>query len=912
MIKRLSNNKRIRVLLAIVLLLTISLSFVGVSYAAQQFSASKDDLRNNSVVGGAILENNGGNPPNLSGYETKKDNPSLGYDAIYGTSDRSTYYRGEVPNIDAYKDKPKFNSDAIDSTTRTWYNSPKKISEKLSWDSNKTNDIHAMSLVDKNANIMSGLINILSGLIYGIFALLNVIFSAFVKLFISIGNFDVSFLTKLDPIGITKNVTEVLIGDGNTFSPILILATVVFMIGLIGVIAKNVTSGTESGRKIVQEALIMVLAFIMVGVSINGGWDRILVATTQFSSKAITSINKDLGEKVKLFTYDTGNPGEDSNNTMNGLVSKTFIDSVISQQFGVNVNELDLYGTNVDTQKLWGIDAATMKDIVSKVSSKDDIATVSVGNENNSSSPNLGYMWYAMNTGVDTTDPIYVKDGRIYPNVVSKDRVLYIIDILSAIDAEAGGSPKAQAIIQRFKSPSVDPLNMILITLITAGMAYALALVSIISLASKLIFNAGFFFVPFFPIMLLIPKLRDTVKKSLNTWINSAVKMVLSQAMMIIIIFVASSLCSYANAQSYIVCFIILLAFGKYAPVIITKANDAISANRDQLQLSRQLDSRLSSMANSYSRGSVADNISAAKERKKQMRERMNNVDQQQKPHDYTGDTSFTDGGASGSGFSNFGDGAINYTEEDKAALSNIADNLASRNKEIDNMSLTDIAKNLGVGDSVDINSLGDIEEKLNNFEEISNSKSDISSQNRQKIESILTSKTASVLSATRFGNMIVGASWNKVQSHYNKKAERGGLNSIESIKYNSTKDKQAKLLNTKVNIGGKEMTLREAINNSRDKMKKEAAKSANNSAANISANRVKIMKEKKEKEDIVNAYNKGRAIRVGMKGNSKSVEEAIKVVKKQEKKKFGKSSPNKSEGISSKRQDMKKNNGDK
>ncbi len=27
----------------------------------------------------------------------------------------------------------------------------------------------------------------------------------------------------------------------------------------------------------------------------------------------------------------------------------------------------------------------------------------------------------------------------IYPNVVSKDRVLYVIDILSAIDAEAGG-----------------------------------------------------------------------------------------------------------------------------------------------------------------------------------------------------------------------------------------------------------------------------------------------------------------------------------------------------------------------------------------------------------------------------------------------------------------------------------------
>ena len=94
--------------------------------------------------------------------------------------------------------------------------------------------------------------------------------------------------------------------------------------------------------------------------------------------------------------------------------------------------------------------------------------------------------------------------------------------------------------------------------------------------------------------------------------------------------------------------------------------------------------------------------------------------------------------------------------------------------------------------------------------------------------------------------------------------------------------------------------------------MKKEAAKSANNSAANISANRVKIMKEKKEKEDIVNSYNKGRAFRVGMKGNSKSVEEAIKVVKKQEKKRFGKSSPNENEGISSKRQDMKKNNGDK
>lgn len=912
MIKRLAENKIIRLSLAIVLLLALSLSFVGVSYAAQQFSAKKDDLRNTSVIGGSILENNGGNPPDLSGYETKKDNPSIGYDAIYGTSDRSTYYRGEVPNIEDYKDKPRFNSDSIDSTTRTWYSDPKKISEKLSWDSSKTNDIHAMSLVDKNENIMSGLINILGGLVYGLFGLINAVLSVLVKLFISIGNFDVSFLTKLDPIGISKNVTNVLIGDGTTFSPILILAIVVFMIGLVGLIAKNVTSGTESGRKIFQEALIMILAFVMVGVSINGGWDRILVATTQFSAKAITSINKDLGEKVKLFTYDTGNPGDDSNNTMNALVSKTFIDSVISQQFGVNVNELDLYGTNVDTQKLWGIDASTMKDIVSRVSSKDNIATVSVGSDNNSDSPNLGYMWYAMASGVDTTDPIYVKDGRVYSNVVSKDRVLYVTDILSAIDAEAGGSPKAQAIMQRFNSPSTNTINMVLVTFITAAMAYALALVSIISLASKLIFNAGFFFVPFFPIMLLIPKLRDTAKKAANTWINSAVKMVLSQAMMIIIIFVASSLCSYANFQSYIVCFIVLLAFGKYAPIIITRANDAISANRDQLQLSRQIDSRLSSMANSYSRGSISDNINAAKERKNELRGRMSKESQQQRPHDYTSEAASTVRGGTSSGFSNFGNGAISVTKEDKETLNNVIDNLASKNEDIDDMSMSDIANTIGLGNDINLNSLSDLENKLNNFEELSDKKSNIASRNRKKIESILTSRPVNIVSATRFGNMIVNTSWNKIQSHYNNKDGRKGLNKLESIKYNSAKDKQDKLLDTKVNINGREVTLRDAINSGREEMKKDAAKSAKIKAVNISNNRIKIQQAEKNREDIEHAYQKGKAFRAGMQGNSKSVEEAIKVVKRQEKKAAKKSVPNNNEGIATKRQDMKKNNGNK
>lgn len=852
-----------KILLVIAVLFSLTLSFIGVAYAGQQFSANKDSMKNSSVIGASIISNNGGGVPDLSGFDPgKKKNPGIGFDSLYGISSRDTIYTGEVPNIEDYKDKPKMSSAEIDSTTRNWYNDPKSVTEKLSWDNGNTNDIHAMNLLDQNINFMTTVIRMLGGFAIAIFMFFNAIFALLLKLFIAIGNFDVTFITKLDPIGISKNVRDVIIGDGSTISPILILATVIFMIGLVGLIAKYVTSGEAPARKIMQETMILILAFFLVAVSINGGWDKILEKTTQFSSTVITALNKDLGSKIKLFTYSTGNPGDDANNTMNGISAKTFIDVIIKQQFGVSVNELDLYGAGVDTQKLWGIDQATMQNIVKNVSSEANIATVSNGSEDNSATPNLGYMWYAASSGVKANDPFYVKDGKIYPNVVSKDRTLYVIDILSAIDAEAGGSPKAQAIMRSFKSPSSYWLEIFMCTIITIVETWAIALLAIISLASKLLFNAGFFFVPFFPIMLLIPKLRDTARKAINTWINSAVKMVLSQAMMIIIIFTSSSLCSYANFGSYFVDIVVLIFFGKYAPVILTRINDAVSANRDQLQFARRIDSRLSSAANSYSRKNMLDNINDAKTRKKELRDRLNNnAKNSDHPKDYTEDAKNSLGGLPDGGkFSNYGEGGIEFTDKDKEDYKDIVDNLADKNEEIDKISDADLAKQLGI--DIDYNKLAEADEQLAKFSNIADERKKKSDKHRDIIEKALTSNAASVISGTRFGNYVVSNAWKISNETFNNADKRGNLRRLDATKKNSVNDKREELLSKKVNIGGKTVTVKKAIDTERENRKKEQKEQAKKQANSIIKNRMKIKRQEESDAKAADAYKVAESIR--------------------------------------------------
>lgn len=860
----------------------ILICFVSISYAAGAFKLSKDDMRDSSIIGAPIVSNSGSTISSIADFDIKNSSPSIGLDSLYGVENRHTVYNGEVPSKDDYngdyKDKPSESSANIDSTIRNWWNGPWKISSKLTWDNSTTNDIHAMNLSDKNKNINSDLTEALRSGGFTFFAFINMLLDSLVKILIYIGNLDVSFIETLDPFGLVKSITTILIGDGKTYSPVLILALIVFMIGIVGIVAKRAKSGDASAMEIVQEAGMFVLAMILVGVSINGGYDKLFNATTQFSTKIISNLGMSTGSKNALFEYDTGNTTSDVNNSMNAMTSKNFVDLIISQEFGYSVNELDLYGDGVDTQALWGIDADKMKWIVNNVSGdgSTNIAAVSTGGTDNSDSPNLGYFWYAAASGVDNTDPFTDDDGKLTINSASTDRVLYVTDILSAIDAEAGGSAKAQDIMRHMSYTSYNWLEMLSITLVTASMIYALALVAIISLSGKLIFNLGFFAIPILPILILVPSMRDTAKKAFNTWINSAIKMVLAQAMMMIIIYTSAAICSGANVSSYVVDIIVLILFGRFSPVILTKINTAVSSGREQLDFTRNIDSRLASAASTFSRRTAADNNRNISQRNKELEDNRNKMNDKENTHDYSDESDHTvdsmldnfktntggpdnrnnsnndnsDNSDSGNNGNNNYDGGLSVFDVDDIRNSDefnaIKDDLSSKNESIDSMSDSDIANSL----NIDGSALEDVTNKEREMKERDKAKEDSNNASKIKIQSALTSPLANAVARTRVGGTVIDGMWSLNDKLHDTSG--GGIISnvlhhngiIHSITHDMSErnidNKKRAEYDKEVTYNGKKMKLSDAIELERKSLKDKAKDDAKSRIRDIAVKKAK------------------------------------------------------------------------
>lgn len=565
------------IILAIIITFSCSVAFAG----SNQFSFSKNDMRKASIISGPVYYVDGA-AQSISLSDIKNENPTIGFNKLYGVNPYSFTYKGEVPGNNAYKDYPKMSSGKLGGLERSWWENPTSISDKLKWDSNTTNDLHAKNLVEGDSPF-SQVLKAFEGFFFAIFAGLNALCGVILDIEIAIANFDVGQILHIDPMGISKSISQIIVGTEGHFSPVLVVALVIFALSFVSLAGKLLVTGGAAFSKVIHELLILVLAMLLVSVSTLNQYTSLMDATVGFTSKIVSGIDQDLGNKLKLFAYDTGNKTSDTNNTMVGMTTKPYIDVIIQQQFDTTVNELDLYGNGVDTQKLWGISSETMKSIVEKVSQKYNVAGVSTGGINNSDSPNLGYMWYAMCSGVDTINPITVVNGKAVTNIVSRDRVLFVTDILSAISAEAGGSLKASNIIDHFMHTSYNAGGMFMIFLGTIMMCFAVGFSAGMALVGKIIFNMGFMFIPILPILLLIPSLRDTAKKTANTWINCIVLMALAQALVLVIIYTSAVMCSSVTVSGYLINIALMYLAGKYGPMLILRATTTICHNRPQL-----------------------------------------------------------------------------------------------------------------------------------------------------------------------------------------------------------------------------------------------------------------------------------------------------------------------------------------
>ena len=156
-------------------------------------------MRKASIISGPVYYVDGA-AQSISLSDIKNENPTIGFNKLYGVSPYSFTYKGEVPGNNAYKDYPKMSSGKLGGLERSWWENPTSISDKLKWDSNTTNDLHAKNLVEGDSPF-SQVLKAFEGFFFAIFAGLNALCGVILDIEIAIANFDVGQILHIDPMG---------------------------------------------------------------------------------------------------------------------------------------------------------------------------------------------------------------------------------------------------------------------------------------------------------------------------------------------------------------------------------------------------------------------------------------------------------------------------------------------------------------------------------------------------------------------------------------------------------------------------------------------------------------------------------------------------------------------------------------
>lgn len=589
-----------------------SLFSVTQSFAEDsRFTTTADSLSNAQIARSSILSVSSSPGATFDSYG--EDIKVAGFDAVYGTGNRSTKYGGEVPKAaeKLAKEKPVFQQDKLNSLTRTWSSNPQKLG--LSWsDEENITDLHAKPLLSES-NVVGELpnsfaVNISRGL-FGFFISINTWLS---DTLILLANYDPIDLvsTIVGHPEFYEKIVSVIIGGNGALSPVFVVTIAIFLIGFTATVFKYVMAGARSTSEIREEVIVFFVAIVIAGIGFmpGGGGNQIETLMNNASkllSDATSDINIGTKDELALYSWNNGDNAENntftSTKTQQSLLRKCIIDNNIREQFGVPVEELDLTSEN------WGISQSEIDSIISNLSSDGDAMFYTNREDGSapsgkSSTANLGYFWYAAASDVNPSDP-YNQDQNT-KNIIkntssSNDNTLFVIDFISAVAAKEGSNyQKCYTILNTFqRGGTPDPLSGLIIAVIQLLVALALLFPAVFTVINKAIFSIGFVALPIIPITLLIKPFRDFGFKAVKTWVNGAVKVVVLQTFVLFIVYIPSILLSSFDTTGIVMSLVMLIGIGLIAPKFCSAIQQNIGF-RDTID--RNLSSRMSNFANGF------------------------------------------------------------------------------------------------------------------------------------------------------------------------------------------------------------------------------------------------------------------------------------------------------------------------
>lgn len=589
-----------------------SLFFVTQSFAEDsRFTTTADSLSNAQIARSSILSVSSSPGATFDSYG--EDIKVAGFDAVYGTGNRSTKYGGEVPKAaeKLAKEKPVFQQDKLNSLTRTWSSNPQKLG--LSWsDEENITDLHAKPLLSES-NVVGELPNnfavMISRGLFGFFISINTWLSDTLILLANYDSIDLVSTIVGHPEFYEK-IVSVIIGGNGALSPVFVVTIAIFLIGFAVTVFKYAMSGASSTSEIREEVIVFFVAIVIAGIGFmpGGGGNQIETLMNNASkllSDATSDINTGTKDELALYSWNNGDNAENntftSTKTQQSLLRKCIIDNNIREQFGVPVEELDLTSEN------WGISQSEINSIISNLSSDNDALFYTNREDGSapsgkSSTANLGYFWYAAASDVNPSDP-YNQDQNT-KNIIkntssSNDNTLFVIDFISAVAAKEGSNyQKCYTILNTFqRGGTPDLLSGLIIAVIQLLVALALLFPAIFTVINKAIFSIGFIALPIIPITLLIKPFRDFGFKAVKTWVNGAVKVVVLQTFVLFIVYIPSILLSSFDTTGIVMSLVMLIGIGLTAPKFCSAIQQNIGF-RDTID--RNLSSRMSNFANGF------------------------------------------------------------------------------------------------------------------------------------------------------------------------------------------------------------------------------------------------------------------------------------------------------------------------
>ena len=602
------------------LLLVLFLFFTFVTSQILAKAAGGSTWIELTLANETIMDNKYSYVPNMNSYPyTDAATTTIGFDSLYGTKQIMLEYNGEIPY--AMHEKGGKTEDGLDFSKLRYYKNDKigpltrqysTIEEPNDFTKLNVNseDPRIKGLTVENGIFTNIVFKFLLIFVNGIRSIIDII----IRLLIELVNFDISSAIKtVDKNNAFGNLLrDVFLYNSNdgilSLSPFMALALVAFILGLIR-IAFEAFRGNVPFKSLFNEFLMFVLSFLVLAASLNmGNVNTIASAGTNIATALSNEVVMSTTEQSILFKYNTSNPHMDMIYTQQALLNKQIIDSVIQSQFGYSVNDLDLYNINGGEGDFGSVETVN-KAIQDTYGENADINYVKLSTSSDGSvyTYNLGYLLQAANTGtLYSSEGAWTVDGNVLTvGTATNDRTLFIMDLLANLkkaNMEAGNTKivnKINVIMENMYNPNYVALmsNSFLLILQHIALGFALLLISLYTLTSKVVIAIGPYAMVIIPIMLLFKSTRNSAKNMLVTYLHAFIQFILGLSIFNIIMLIAVMF-GNAGIVGIAISIILMIGIALNTPKILSLASEATGTKYAPNMLFNKVNGNVNSLAN--------------------------------------------------------------------------------------------------------------------------------------------------------------------------------------------------------------------------------------------------------------------------------------------------------------------------